>query len=83
MKRLAVLISIYNDQDGFERSIRSLNLPPDSEIVVVDDGSTPPLQAIQQSGTQAIQQSRNPAFKQSSTTPIAAATRRPSKAWMR
>lgn len=43
--RLAVLIPVYNDQAGLERSLQSLARDgADFDVVVVDDGSTPPLQ---------------------------------------
>lgn len=43
--RLAVLIPAYNDQAGLERSLESLTRDgADFDVVVVDDGSKPPIQ---------------------------------------
>jgi len=42
MSRVALLIPVYNNQDGLERSLASLTGEVPLDIVVVDDGSTPP-----------------------------------------
>jgi len=43
MSRVALLIPVYNNQDGLERSLASLTGEVPLDIVVVDDGSTPPI----------------------------------------
>lgn len=43
-KQLAVLIPVYNDQEGLEISLESLDVEPERfDIVVVDDGSREPI----------------------------------------
>lgn len=41
--RIAVLIPVYNDPAGLERSLASLAASVPFEVIVVDDGSTPPV----------------------------------------
>lgn len=43
MSRVALLIPVYNNQDGLERSLAALTDEVPLDIVVVDDGSTPPI----------------------------------------
>ena len=51
MKRIAVLIPVYNRQPGLEKTLRSLADDVDLiDIVIVDDGSTPPIQLNRESG---------------------------------
>lgn len=48
--RLAVLIPVYNDQEGLELSLASLDESLPLDIVVVDDGSDPPIQPLKLPG---------------------------------
>lgn len=43
MSRVTLLIPVYNDQHGLQRSLASLTDEVPLDIVVVDDGSTPPI----------------------------------------
>lgn len=43
MSRLALLIPVYNNQHGLQRSLAALTDEVPLDIVVVDDGSTPPI----------------------------------------
>lgn len=45
-KKIALLITVYNDQDGFEKTIRSITGDDKDlvDIIVVDDGSEPAVQ---------------------------------------
>jgi len=44
MDRIAVLIPVYNDQDGLERTLASLQQNGETaDVIVVDDGSEPPV----------------------------------------
>lgn len=40
---LAILIPVYNGQDGLDRACASLPLDIDYQVVIVDDGSRPPI----------------------------------------
>ncbi|MGQ9736046.1 MAG: glycosyltransferase [Thermaceae bacterium] len=42
-RRIALLMPVYNDQEGLIRSLESLPEEVPLDIVVVDDGSTPPI----------------------------------------
>ncbi|GLV47211.1 glycosyl transferase [Thermus sp. LT1-2-5] len=44
MNRIAVLIPVYKDQAGLEKSLSTLPAEVPLDIVVVDDGSQPPIQ---------------------------------------
>jgi glycosyltransferase involved in cell wall biosynthesis len=42
-RKIALLIPVYNDPEGLRRSLESLPLEVPLDVVVVDDGSDPPL----------------------------------------
>ena len=42
-RKIALLITVYNDPEGLKRSLESLPLEVPLDVVVVDDGSDPPL----------------------------------------
>jgi hypothetical protein len=42
-RKIALLIPVYNDPEGLRRSLESLPPEVPLDVVVVDDGSDPPL----------------------------------------
>lgn len=62
--RLSIVIPVYQSHEAFRRQClywKMLNLPDDIEIIIVDDGSDPPLEA---DGVRFVRTNRNLAWTQ-------------------